>query len=240
VLQIVAVATSAARDAHNGEEFLDALAAHGIHPLIIDGSREAHLSFLGATWGVAHQRVMVDDIGGGSTEIIVGRPAPGVLSGASVERARSFDVGSRRLTEAFIHSDPPTRDELERVRNEAAAVLGPFYDGLDGQIDELISVAGTATTLAAIRMSMHEYDPARVHGSTLTLPQVSALIERLASMTLEQRTRVPGLHPGRASVIVTGALILEQVIRLAEQESTRVSERDILYGMLLDAYASGA
>jgi exopolyphosphatase/guanosine-5'-triphosphate,3'-diphosphate pyrophosphatase len=238
-VQIVAVATSAARDARNGEEFLAALATHGIHPLIIEGSREAYLSFLGATWGLAHQRVMVDDIGGGSTEIIIGQPASGVSGNVSVERARSFDIGSRRLTEAFMHSDPPTRDELESVRAEVATALKPFYVDLDGRIDELISVAGTATTLAAIRMGMAEYDPSRVHGSTLALAQVTGLVERLAAMTLEQRKNVPGLHPGRAAVIVAGALILEQVMTLAERESTRVSERDILYGMLLDAFASG-
>jgi exopolyphosphatase/guanosine-5'-triphosphate,3'-diphosphate pyrophosphatase len=232
----VAIATSASRDAANSEEFLEMLAAHGIYPEVIPGTREAFLSFAGATFGLDADRVLVDDIGGGSTELVFGRCGSGCREqGRTIELARSIDVGSRRLTEVCLHSDPPAPSEIEAARALAATELRPYFDMLGERPELLVSVAGTATSLAAVRLGLAEYDPAIVHGHTLTGHDVADLIEMLAAMPLRARREVVGLHPDRAPVIVAGALILEAVMALAGTDSTMVSERDILYGILLDA-----
>lgn len=239
VESVTAFATSASRDAANADELLAVLNMRGVRPLVIDGAREAALSFHGATWGMDGSRALVDDIGGGSTELVLGEAA--TLDGlrpARIECARSVDVGSRRLTEAYLLSDPPTAAELEAARDTVTAELRPFFEMLTERPRMLVSVAGTATTLAAISMGLVAYDSVRVHGSRIGGQDVSGILEHLASMPLERRLRVPGLHPGRAPVIVGGALILETVMALAGVDSTLVSEHDILYGMLLEAYAA--
>lgn len=239
VESVTAVATSASRDAANAGELLAALEARRVRLLVIDGAREAALSFRGATWGLDGERVLVDDIGGGSTELVLGEAA--AIDGsrpARIECARSIDVGSRRVTESYLPSDPPTAAELEAAREKVAIELRPFFDALKERSRLLVSVAGTATTLSAIRMGLVKYDAARVHGSRLGGQDVSDILEQLAVLPLQHRLRVPGLHPGRAPVIVAGALILETVMALAGVDSTLVSEHDILYGMLLQAYAA--
>lgn len=236
---VVAIATSASRDAENAQEFLALLEQAGIRPAVIEGSREAYLSFTGATFGLEASRVLVDDIGGGSTELVWGHRSPDGDERV-IELARSIDVGSRRLTEMFLHADPPTPTELQTAREYAASALRPFFDALSERPDLLVSVAGTATSLAAIRMRMEVYDPTLVHGYILTGHDVADLVEMLASLPLARRSETIGLHPGRASVIVAGAMILEAIMGLAGIDSTMVSERDILYGILLDAYMNGA
>ena len=238
VERVSAVATSASRDAENGERFLDLLGEAGIRPQIIAGEREARLSFAGATSSLEPvDDVLVADLGGGSTELILGdvREEDGIRV-AEIIRARSVDVGSKRLTERFLLSNPPTTEELAAAREEAVEELRPYFDGLRDRPKMLISVAGTATTLSAIKQELATYDPARVHRSSLTGSDLSDLAETLASMTLEERRHVVGLDPGRAPVIVAGALILETVVALAGIDCTLVSEHDILYGILLDSY----
>lgn len=239
VESVTAIATSASRDAENVSELLSALEAHKIHPIVIDGAREAALSFRGATWGLDAERVLVDDIGGGSTELVLGETAwiDGVRQ-VKIESARSVDVGSRRVTEAYLASDPPTAEELEAAREKVATELRTFFDALKERPSLLVSVAGTATTLSAIHMGLADYDSKRVHGSHLGGQDVSDILEQLAALPLQERMRIPGLHPERAPVIVAGALILESVMALAGVDSTLVSEHDILYGMLLEAYSA--
>ena len=236
---VVAIATSASRDARNAGEFLAMLERTGIRPEVIEGSREALLSFTGATFGLEAVRVLVDDIGGGSTELVRGRISE-ETGERVVELARSIDVGSRRLTEMFLHSDPPAAVETQAAREYARDMLRPYFDTPSERPELLVSVAGTATSLAAIRMEMAVYDPAMVHGYVLSGHDVAGMTERLAAMPLAQRREMIGLHPGRASVIVAGAMILEAIMELSGADSTMVSERDILYGILLDAYESGA
>ncbi len=235
VESVSAVATSASRDAANSEHFLRMLEQAGVRPVIISGSREAQLTFAGAAFGAASGSVLVDDIGGGSTELIVGAIADGE---SHIVASRSVDVGSRRVTELFFGDEVVSVIDLERAREFVVAALRPFFDGLETRPHTVLSVAGTATSLAAITLGLERYDSELVHGQVLPGSDISDLLERLAAMTLAERRGVPGLHPDRAGVIVAGALILEVTLALAGLDSTVVSEHDILYGILLDAFAA--
>lgn len=230
----VAVATSAARDASNGPAFLDAVEAVGIRPRIIPGSVEARLSFAGATTGVTGDGILIADLGGGSTELVLG--SAGERDGARevrIEAARSVDVGSRRVLDMFLHSDPPRPDELERAAAWVAEQVKPFFGQLDQRPRELVTLAGTGTTLSAVKQHLVVYDAAKVHGSRLSGAEVSDLLAELAAMDLQTRRGVAGMDPARADVIVAGALILETIIALAGLDGTTVSEHDILYGLVL-------
>ena len=237
---VSAVATSASRDAANSEDFLHRLDEAGVRPEIISGAREAQLTFLGATYGLQAERVLVADVGGGSTELVLGSADSGEPGGASatIEVARSVDVGSRRITELFLHGDPPAAREIEAAAAWAADELRPYFGGLRERPRDMIAVAGTATSLAAIEMALDPYDPTRVHGHRIEGPVLADTLEHLASLTLEERQGVVGLEPARAGVIVGGAIILQAVLALAGLPSTLVSERDILYGMVLDSAAA--
>lgn len=235
VERVRAIATSASRDASNGESLLSAVGETGITLEIIGGDEEAALSFAGATWGAGYARVLLNDIGGGSTELVLGRPAATDAEGGRgrIERARSIDVGSRRITETFLHSDPPTPGELARAREWVLGELGTFFEPRFEPPDTLVSVAGTATSLSAIKQGLAVYDPARVHGSRITRADVASMLATLSGLTVAERREVVGLHPGRAPVIVAGALVLDCILELAQTAETTVSEHDILYGTLL-------
>jgi len=239
VRQVIAVATSAARDALNSATFISAATTSGVPVSIINGEREAYLSFAGATWQLEDSRILLNDIGGGSTELVYGRG--GSRSGGmepEVERSMSIDVGSRRITEMFFHSDPPTSDELRAARAMIKGELARFFEDAPMSPEMLVSVAGTATSLASVKLQMAQYDPARVHGSTLTREEISTMLARLSAMSIESRKKVVGLHPGRAPVIVAGAMVLDCIMELSGVDSTMVSEHDILYGILLDVGAT--
>jgi exopolyphosphatase/guanosine-5'-triphosphate,3'-diphosphate pyrophosphatase len=229
-----AVATSASRDAANGGVLKQMLADNGVEIEIVAGSEEASLSFLGATFGRFGEDMLVVDCGGGSTELVFGDSIEG--GGSRVRASRSVDVGSRRMTDMFLHSDPPTAEELHAARAWASAELRAYFDRLEERPRCMVSVAGTATTLVAIKLGLDPYDPKVVDGHVVSGSEVSDIFEMLAGMTLAERLEVKGLHPGRAPVIVAGALIIETCLALAGLDSTVVSERDILYGILLDAY----
>lgn len=233
--RIGAVATSAARDAANGEEFLDACEARGIRPRIISGDREAALSFAGATYELTGEDILVADVGGGSTELVYGSVAEtdeGRV--ARVAFARSVDVGSRRVSELFLRADPPAAAEVAAAAAWVAERLRPVFSQMHARPRVLVSVAGTATSLAAVDMALDPYDPARVHGYELSGAHLSEVREALAAMPLAKRRTVPGLEPARAGVIVGGAIVLETVMALAGMDSTVTSEHDILYGAVLE------
>ncbi len=235
VVRTVAVATSASRDAANSAEFLDRLERIGVRPEIIPGDREGYLTFLGATYGFCDERVMVVDVGGGSTEVVFGSAC--VAEGertVDIDAVRSIDVGSRRVTELFLKSDPPRRHEVEQAAEWIAGELRPFFSTFRQRPAEMVAVAGTATSLAAIELGLEPYDPERVHGYPLTGAALLDTLERLTGMTTEERRHVVGLEPDRAEVIVGGALVLQAVMAYAGLSSTLVSEHDILYGMMLD------
>lgn len=231
------VATSAARDASNRDEFFAGVRERlGVDAEIISGADEAKLSFLGALSATEHVEwpVLVMDIGGGSTELVLGRPdADGV---PVVVAANSLDVGSVRMRERFLHTDPPTPDEV----NRASAYIDDLIDnsGVDiGQARTWIGVGGTATSLAAIGLGLRTYDRARVNAAVLATDAVAALAQRLLQLPVAEVTAIPTMQPKRADVICGGALIASRVAARA-RTPMRVSESDILDGVAL-ALADG-
>ncbi len=217
------VATSAVRDAENGEAFLGEIEwSYGFTTRLLTGEEEAELTLLGV--GEASKDALVVDIGGGSTELIGG--------GHRI----STELGSVRLTERFLLSDPPTEDELDALGTATRSALATEVpETLTARRG--IGVAGTITSLAALDLGLVEYDRNRVHGHRLGDGAVRAQLERLAALPLAERRRVPGLEPERAPVIVAGAVILREVMRHFGLASIEASERDILYGIALEAAA---
>jgi exopolyphosphatase/guanosine-5'-triphosphate,3'-diphosphate pyrophosphatase len=231
-VRVVAVATSAMRDAANGPEFRDEIERRfGLDAHTISGDEEARLTFLGATSGRdAGAATLVIDIGGGSTEFVVGHP------GGDPEFHVSTRMGSVRHTERHLHSDPPTAAELAALAADARSIVEADVPAdVRASVDAGIAVAGTATSLAAIDQQLDPYDPERVHGYRLGSQSCERLLARLAELTVAQRRDVPGLHPDRAPTIVAGAVILTESIRSLGLDQVEVSDRDILHGAVLTA-----
>ncbi len=225
VTELSAVGTSALRDAAGADVFTrEAERVLGVPLGVISGDDEAQLTFEGALSGLSCPgRVLVFDVGGGSTELIVGR-------GEDVERAVSLDVGSVRLFERHLASDPPTEAELARVREDVRRALSSQPP--PGPLDAVVGVAGTVTTLLAIELELDRYDAGRVHGETLKRATVRALARRLAELPLARRRRLPGLEPGRADVIVVGALLVEELLEFSCKSELIVSDRGVRWGLL--------
>jgi len=222
-------ATSAVRDASNGEDYLGRVRAIlGTEPEVLDGEREAQLSFLGGTRGLdpADGPFLVIDIGGGSTEFVFG-PEPGVA-----EHAISTQLGSVRLTERIEPSDPPTAADLGRFVAAANEAFEPVAGAVPvDRARVLVAVAGTATTLQACAMHLERYDPDAIHRSTLTLADAERALRELAAMTNEERAALPVMPKGRGDVIVAGAAILVAALRRFGFDRAVVSETDILDGL---------
>jgi exopolyphosphatase / guanosine-5'-triphosphate,3'-diphosphate pyrophosphatase len=231
-IETVAMATSASRDAENAADFQAALREIGVELTVIPGQREAELSFSGASCDFAGEDLMVIDIGGGSTEVVVG-----AAQGAP-RWAHSFDIGCRRVTERFLAGDPPTEAELADAREWVAAEMrGLFAEAKEvaGGEFRLVAVAGTATTIVTVRDGITEYDSKLVHKQQVTRAELDGQYDELKAMTTAVRQQVPGLDPGRAPVIVAGLLIMQAVMDLAGVRAFTVSETDILHGIILDA-----
>lgn len=224
------VATSAARDARNVEDFFVGMVARlGVRPEVISGAEEARLSFVGALSAVAVDGadgpVLVMDIGGGSTELVLGDPAGGI------ERSVSLDIGSVRLTERFGLVGPVPGD----ARAAATAYVDGLLDDLDWPLAEVagwIGVAGTVTTASALVQGLAAYDRSRVHGSTVSTAELADLLDRLAALTAEQIRGLGAVEAGRADVITAGVLIADRVGRRVGR-ALLVSESDILDGLAL-------
>lgn len=225
------VATSAVREAENGDELIAQIAdTCGIPVEVIDGDREAELTFVGASTGDAidaEGRSLVIDIGGGSTELIVG-------DHGELRFHTSTKLGAVRQSERHLASDPPTAFELEELLRESAHIIGrnvapPWRIG----VTRGIAVAGTPTVLAAIDLELEVFDPWKVHGHAITRDACESMLERLASLPLAERRKVTGLHPDRAPTIVAGATILLAAMRTFDLAEVIVSEHDILYGLAL-------
>jgi exopolyphosphatase/guanosine-5'-triphosphate,3'-diphosphate pyrophosphatase len=223
------VATSASRDAANREEFFAGIEARlGVRPDIITGNTEARLSFIGALSRSrpASEPVLVMDIGGGSTELIVGS-ADGIL-----QSAISLDIGSVRLTERFLKTSPPAATDLAAAAGQIDALLDGC--GVDfATVGSWIGVAGTATTLAGVYLQLETYDRDRVHGARLPTDELGALLGRLSAMTVAEIRDLPSMHPGRADVITAGTLIAVRVASRLPVSELVVSESDILDGIAL-------
>lgn len=221
-------ATSAARDAANRDEFFTAAhSAVGVLPELLSGEEEGRLSFRGATRGLDPDQgpFLVADIGGGSTELVVGRSQP--------DGVRSLDVGCVRITEKFLVADPPAPEELSEA-------LGAVRDLLDDAVREipalreasrLVGLAGTVTSVAAVEMGLAVYDRARIHHFELTRAAAEEVFRMLATEPRADRIHNPGLEEARADVIVGGCIVLVGVMRYFGFEQCLVSECDILDGM---------
>ena len=236
VTETIAVATSAMRDASNGPAFRDELNERfGIDARTISGDEEARLTFLGATSGrtpaaETPNETVVIDIGGGSTEYVIGSPSSAPAFHVSTQ------MGSVRHTERFLKSDPPEHDELVALAEDVWRVIEEHVPAQQREeTTEVIAVAGTATTLAAIDQELDPYDPEKVHGYRVSLAAAERIQAMLAALPLEERRDVTGLHPDRAPTIVAGVTILVESIRAFGLDEIEVSEADILHGAAMAA-----
>jgi exopolyphosphatase/guanosine-5'-triphosphate,3'-diphosphate pyrophosphatase len=238
VTRVRAVATSATRDAANGAEFLDrAEEILGVRPELLSGVEEGRLAFIGATAGLAavdaRPPFLVIDIGGGSTELMLGS--------GSVERVVSIDIGAVRLTELQLHTDPPRPEELT---NAIGLVQDLFDDAVREMYSDdvtrgyaeleaatLVGIAGTITTVAAVEIGLPEYDPTAMHGFRLTRPAAEDVFRTLATETLADRVHNPGLPPARADVIVGGCCVLVAIMRRLQTDALVVSDHNLLHGV---------
>jgi exopolyphosphatase/guanosine-5'-triphosphate,3'-diphosphate pyrophosphatase len=228
----LAVLTSAVREASNGDSFAERVRAdYGLDARVLTGEEEAQLTFLGAMSGRGEDErsgvrtpTVVIDVGGGSTEFIVGI---GHTAGFHV----SLPVGVVRMSERHIHSDPPASAELQSLALDTRTV---FLEGLPAAerapVEHGIAVGGTATSAAAIDQALDPYDPARVHGYPLLLATIELLLARVADMTEDERRALVGLNPDRAPTIVAGMVVLSEALRAFQLDQVEVSEHDILHG----------
>ena len=229
--RVAVVGTSAMRDASGG----DAVTSHvarvlGVEARVISGEEEARLTFAGAVSGLGLPagEIAVFDIGGGSTEVVEGR----LGARGAPERiafARSFDIGSVRLTERHVKNDPPSSHELDALRVAVDAELASLAHGRANR--EVVGIAGTMTTLAAASLAMETYDGARVHGHVMLRQEVDRVVRELAALPLAVRRALPGLEPKRADVIVAGGIIAVAVLERLGAERVRISDRGVRWGL---------
>lgn len=231
------VATSASRDVSNRDAFVDGVLARlGLEPEVIDGDEEARLSFLGATAGVpdAAAPQLVMDLGGGSTELILGR--------AGTDSAYSMNIGCVRLFERHLAEDPPTAAQIAALRADVDDAFSEAAQHVDvSAARTLVGVAGTITTVAAATLDLDRYDRDRIHGAALSPAQIAQTAQRLVAMSSAQRAELPYMHPGRVDVIAAGSLVFARLVELIDDAVTRaggrldirVSESDILDGIAL-------
>lgn len=227
------VATSASRDARNAEVFIRGVCDRlGIEPEVVPGEEEAELSFLGAVHGLPgsllESPVLVCDIGGGSTEFVLGDGATSAITATC-----SVDVGCVRMTERHLHGDPPTVDQIDETIETIDRLLDDAFAAIDpSTIATFVGLAGSVTTVAALAHGLDEYDPEAIHGSLTTAHQVEQVCARLLMMTRADRAREPVMHPGRVDVIAGGALVLRQIMRRLPVDFVIASETDLLDGIV--------
>jgi exopolyphosphatase / guanosine-5'-triphosphate,3'-diphosphate pyrophosphatase len=227
----VAVLTSAVRDSANGEQFAAQVRDRfGLEPHVLSGDDEAQLTFVGATSERDSSDLtptLVLDIGGGSTEVVIG-------TGTEVVFHVSTQAGVVRQTERHLHDDPPPQDQLDKLAADVRRILRDAVpESRRDTVQRGIAVAGTATSLAAIAQELDPYDPTRVHGYRLSAAECDRILGELSRIPLVQRRQVPGLHPDRAPTIVAGAVILREVLSLFGLQEIEISEHDILRGAAL-------
>ncbi len=227
------VATSATRDAENRAEFVHGVREIlGVDPEVATGDEEAALSFAGATGdlrarGDVAEPYLVVDIGGGSTEFVLG-------DATGARAARSVDIGCVRLTERHLHDDPPSEAQVRSLLDDVHRALDEVRATVDlSAAGTLVAVAGTATTVTGIALGLPAYDAERIHLSRISEAEVDDVVQRLLGMTSDQRAALPVMHPGRVDVITAGALVLREVTRAVGTGSVVASEHDILDGIAL-------
>ena len=220
-------ATSATRDATNRNIFIDGVKERlGIEPEVISGDEEARLSFAGATreFNRTDGPFLVVDIGGGSTEFVLGTD--------TVESAISVNIGCVRMSERHFHNDPPTADEATIARSDIQNAIDIASASVDiKSAKTLVCVAGTATTVAAAALNLPEYDRYAIHLSRISADQVHAVSDRFLTMTRDERAALGYMHPGRVDVITAGSLVLSKIVKATGAKEFVASENDILDGM---------
>jgi exopolyphosphatase/guanosine-5'-triphosphate,3'-diphosphate pyrophosphatase len=234
------VGTSAMRDAKGGEAVREHVRRElGVEARVISGDEEARLTFGGAVSGLGLDEgpVAVFDIGGGSTEVVVGKVGAHGEAGA-ITYAHSFDVGSVRITERHIANDPPTAAEIDAITRELARVFAAVpdaartsRDGAGAGARSPVGIAGTMTTLAAVAMRMDPYDGARVHGYVMTVDELRRVVADLAALPIDARRALPGMEPKRADVIVAGGLIALALADRLDAREVRISDRGVRWGL---------
>jgi exopolyphosphatase/guanosine-5'-triphosphate,3'-diphosphate pyrophosphatase len=239
--KIFAIGTSALRDAANRSGFLGAaFEKTGLQIEIISGEKEAQLAFIGALSNKPDlpSPIAVLDIGGGSTEVVIGESEQ-LLAGNELSlNARSADIGSVRLTERFAKSDPVQPEEVQRIREQAEAMMRATWPPENlASVKTMIGTAGTITALAAMALATREYDPRRIDGFKLTQQKLGEITAELMRRTIAERQQMPGLTPARADVILAGALILETFLDLYQFAEILVSDRGLRYGVLVEQAA---
>jgi exopolyphosphatase/guanosine-5'-triphosphate,3'-diphosphate pyrophosphatase len=224
------VGTSAMRDARGAGELRESIhELFGVEVRILSGTEEARMSFAGGVDGLdvrAGAETAVFDIGGGSTEVVFGRPSE---SEPALSYVESFDVGSVRLTERHAVSDPPTESELVALAGSARAAFARVPQHPPGSIP--VGVAGTMTTLAAIAFAIAPYDGARVHGTVLSRQRLREVVKSLASLDVSSRRSVPGMEPKRADVIVAGGYVALALLDHWQVDAVRISDRGLRWGL---------
>jgi exopolyphosphatase/guanosine-5'-triphosphate,3'-diphosphate pyrophosphatase len=221
------IATSATRDADNRADFVAMVRTTlGVDPEVITGLAEAQLSYSGAVGtlpGGVDGSVLLIDLGGGSTELVLG-PEP--------LRAHSMDVGSVRLTERHLQDDPPTRAQIDAVVHDVSDALDRAQHDVPWQdAAHLVGVAGTVTTVAALALGLDRYEPDAIHGARITAADVAAVTDRLLALDHDGRAALDVIHPGRVDVITAGALVLRTVVDRCGTGELVASEHDILDGV---------
>ncbi|MEE8324356.1 MAG: Ppx/GppA phosphatase family protein [Candidatus Humimicrobiaceae bacterium] len=233
-----AVGTSAVREAENSQWFISYIYENsGIMIDTITGSEEAHLSFSGASRDLSlfsegqSKKILLLDIGGGSTEFILG--IPGSRTGPHINMAKSLNIGSVVLTEMFIKGTMPERDELDRLESYIRSSIREVIINIPEKEDmSIVGVAGTITTLAAIDLELEEYDSKKIHGHELSFEQINRMYKTLCKTDLIDRKQITGLAPGRADIIISGTAILLEILKMLDKKIVIVSEQDILDGII--------
>jgi exopolyphosphatase/guanosine-5'-triphosphate,3'-diphosphate pyrophosphatase len=235
--EIRMVATSASRDAANADEFRAVVRqVLGAEPEVITGLAEAELSFVGAVAGLpgVASPLLLADIGGGSTELVLGSAAEG-----SVLAAHSMDVGCVRMTERHLHDDPPTEAQIQAaVTDLEAALKAAAADVPVAEAAAFVGVAGTVTTIAALALELPAYDPVAIHGTVVEYQQVAEVTDRLLGMIRAERAALPVMHPGRVDVIGGGALVLRTLMEFVGAREVIASEHDMLDGIAMSLLTS--
>jgi exopolyphosphatase/guanosine-5'-triphosphate,3'-diphosphate pyrophosphatase len=224
------VATSATRDATNRQVFLDGVRELlGVDAKVLTGRAEAATTYRGATAGLpGDPPTLVVDIGGGSTELIVG-------DGITARAMLSLDIGCVRLFERHLHHDPPTAAEAAALRADVAGHLAQVAEVLDpAAATRVVGVAGTVTTVTAIAIGLDAYDPRRIHHQAVHAAEIAAVAGKLAAMTVAERAAMPVMAKGREDVIAAGALLLDELVQRLHLPAVIASETDILDGVLLE------
>ena len=228
VQEIIGYATQACREAKNGQELLEKIKQLGINIKLITGEEEAYLSFLATAYGIKPENdFVVIDQGGGSTEFVYGKKN----SGYRMEKSVSFPFGIVTLTERFIKSDPPKKEELQEMRGFITDHLKKIKDYGEGK--QFIGLGGTITTLVALEKHIFPYVSSKVHGQTLSKKSIKYWLEKLSSMTLEERRSIPAIEDKRAEAIVSGIVIFDTALEFFGKDSITVSDWGLRHGAVI-------